>query len=493
MMNYLPPPAAAISNRNDSNAYMMMMMMQQPQSQQTPQQMQQLYSQRSSSPLSCSIESQSNNNNSNMNSLTFPMKLHSMLTDSELLGFDDVVCWMGKEAFKVIDPHRFSLEIMPRYFNQTKYKSFQRQLNIYNFQKVQYGPLKGGYTHPFLVKGLPELSDRIKREVTNNNTSGSSSNNDSLSGVASSAHHAAPSTSPHKRVISSDERCQSSSSPQEIHMLTWDTETEGAFGDMPTLSPQEDTFTSTVDEIAAFATSMAKGNSIDTTDVTFPSIDPTPLPYRVKSIEKPSMGLRRGSSTSAAAANAILENDDIAFFKTLFQQGNVSQEKEIMDTFFLNSEQLQKQASQQQQPLASMMQRQHTPAAALDVVTSAGAAPSSASSLPMLAATAVTEYNFPRKLYRLLDDCDKTPEYRSICSWLSDGKQFKIHNKKRFVEVILPNYFDQTQYASFRRQLNMYSFVRQSMSTYANPFFQRGHRELLDHVVRKPGGSNKKD
>ncbi|KAG7363741.1 HSF-type DNA-binding protein [Nitzschia inconspicua] len=463
--------------------------MQQPQSQQMPlQQMhQQLFSQRASSPLSCSIESQSNNNsnNSNMNSLTFPRKLHAMLTDSEILGFDDVVCWMGKEAFKVIDPHRFSMEIMPQYFNQTKYKSFQRQLNIYNFQKVQYGPLKGGYTHPFLVKGLPELSDRIKREVTNNNS-------DSLSAVAISAHHAAPSTSPYKRVISFDDRCQSSSSPQEIHMLTWDTETEGAFGDMPTLSPKDDTFTSTVDEIAAFATSMAKGNNFGTTDVSFPSIDPTPLPGHTKSLEKPTMGLRRGSSISVAAANAILDNDDIAFFKTLFQPGNLSQEKEILDTFFLNSEQLQKQASQQ--PLASLMQQQQQQIpAALDVVSSSAGAATSSASLPMLAAAAVTEYNFPRKLYRLLDDCDKTPEYKSICSWLSDGKQFKIHNKKRFVEVILPNYFDQTQYASFRRQLNMYSFVRQSMSTYANPFFQRGHRELLDHVVRKPGGSNKKD
>jgi HSF-type DNA-binding len=58
---------------------------------------------------------------------TFPIKLHSMLTDSERLGFDDVVCWLDNQAFRVIDPHRFSIEILPVYFNQTKYKSFQRQ------------------------------------------------------------------------------------------------------------------------------------------------------------------------------------------------------------------------------------------------------------------------------------------------------------------------------------------------------------------------------
>jgi hypothetical protein len=61
-------------------------------------------------------------------SSTFPMKLHLMLSDSEIMGFDDVVCWLpGGQAFKVLDAVRFAEEIMPQYFNQTKYKSFQRQ------------------------------------------------------------------------------------------------------------------------------------------------------------------------------------------------------------------------------------------------------------------------------------------------------------------------------------------------------------------------------
>jgi heat shock transcription factor 4 len=56
------------------------------------------------------------------------MKLHGMLTDSEVHGFDDVVGWLpGGRSFKVVDPTRFAREIMPQYFNQTKYKSFQRQ------------------------------------------------------------------------------------------------------------------------------------------------------------------------------------------------------------------------------------------------------------------------------------------------------------------------------------------------------------------------------
>jgi hypothetical protein len=59
---------------------------------------------------------------------TFPMKLHAMLSDSEGRKFDDVVAWLpGGRSFKVLDPVRFADEIMPHYFNQTKYKSFQRQ------------------------------------------------------------------------------------------------------------------------------------------------------------------------------------------------------------------------------------------------------------------------------------------------------------------------------------------------------------------------------
>ena len=79
--------------------------------------------------LSGSMNASSNSsNNSNGTAATFPMKLHAMLSDAVAMHFSDVVCWLpGGQAFKVLDPKRFSEEIMPRYFNQTKYKSFQRQ------------------------------------------------------------------------------------------------------------------------------------------------------------------------------------------------------------------------------------------------------------------------------------------------------------------------------------------------------------------------------
>jgi hypothetical protein len=60
--------------------------------------------------------------------LSFPLKLHAMLEEAENKGFTDVVAWQpGDKSFRVNDVNKFSTEIMPRYFNQTKFKSFQRQ------------------------------------------------------------------------------------------------------------------------------------------------------------------------------------------------------------------------------------------------------------------------------------------------------------------------------------------------------------------------------
>jgi HSF-type DNA-binding len=109
-----------------------------------------------------------------------------------------------------------------------------------------------------------------------------------------------------------------------------------------------------------------------------------------------------------------------------------------------------------------------------------------------LASGAVNEHNFPRKLYRLLEDCESNPDYRNIVSWSDDGTSFSVNCKKQFVDYILPNYFDQTQYASFRRQLNMYNFVRQgNTSTYSNPHFIKNRRDLLDLIQRKSVNQSK--
>lgn len=62
----------------------------------------------------------------------FPMKVHRMLDQSMVDGNESIVSWLPHgRAFKIHKPKAFADIIMPRFFNQSKYTSFQRQLNLY--------------------------------------------------------------------------------------------------------------------------------------------------------------------------------------------------------------------------------------------------------------------------------------------------------------------------------------------------------------------------
>lgn len=97
----------------------------------------------------------------------FPWRLHEMLEEADTEGHNSIVSWLpGGKAFKVHEQKAFVGRIMPRYFNQTKYRSFQRQLNVWGFERIQDGPGRGGYTHKWLVRNKPSLCHQMKRERT---------------------------------------------------------------------------------------------------------------------------------------------------------------------------------------------------------------------------------------------------------------------------------------------------------------------------------------
>mmetsp|Transcript_28725 Transcript_28725/g.77790 ORF Transcript_28725/g.77790 Transcript_28725/m.77790 type:complete len:473 (-) Transcript_28725:625-2043(-) len=94
----------------------------------------------------------------------FPWKLHRILDDADAKGFDDIISWVPSDnGFKVYKPKVFDTDIMPKYFNHTKYKSFQRQLNMWGFDRVGSGPYKGAYLHRYFIRGKPELCDSMQR------------------------------------------------------------------------------------------------------------------------------------------------------------------------------------------------------------------------------------------------------------------------------------------------------------------------------------------
>eukprot|EP00540_Astrosyne_radiata_P023174 CAMPEP_0116865142 /NCGR_PEP_ID=MMETSP0418-20121206/25231_1 /TAXON_ID=1158023 /ORGANISM="Astrosyne radiata, Strain 13vi08-1A" /LENGTH=209 /DNA_ID=CAMNT_0004500477 /DNA_START=124 /DNA_END=753 /DNA_ORIENTATION=- len=94
----------------------------------------------------------------------FPEKLHRMLKEVEKEGKQDVVSFYPHgRAFGVHKPERFASEIMPKYFKQSRLSSFQRQLNLYGFTRINTGADAGGYYHELFLRGRPALSIHIRR------------------------------------------------------------------------------------------------------------------------------------------------------------------------------------------------------------------------------------------------------------------------------------------------------------------------------------------
>ena len=95
----------------------------------------------------------------------FPVKLHAMLDKIEADGLAHVVSWQPHgRCFVVHKPKEFVHDVMPHYFKQTKMTSFQRQLNLYGFNRMTGGLDKGGYYHELFLRGKVGLAYDIQRK-----------------------------------------------------------------------------------------------------------------------------------------------------------------------------------------------------------------------------------------------------------------------------------------------------------------------------------------
>lgn len=93
----------------------------------------------------------------------FPVKVYEMLENADKKQFSHAVSWNPQgTGFMVHDKNSFTKLIVPDYFNLTKYKSFQRQLSLYGFQRVTVGPNKGLRYHEKLRRGELELVRQMK-------------------------------------------------------------------------------------------------------------------------------------------------------------------------------------------------------------------------------------------------------------------------------------------------------------------------------------------
>ncbi|KAF9884937.1 stress-responsive transcription factor hsf1 [Aspergillus nanangensis] len=107
---------------------------------------------------------------------------------------------------------------------------------------------------------------------------------------------------------------------------------------------------------------------------------------------------------------------------------------------------------------------------------------------------------FVQKLSSFLDESKNT----ELIRWSDDGNSFIVMDEDEFAKTLIPELFKHNNYASFVRQLNMYGFHKKvglsdnsmraserknkSPSEYANPYFKRGHPDLL-WLIQKPKNS----
>lgn len=87
-----------------------------------------------------------------------------LLDGAESAGTSHIISWLPTgNAFKVHDKKEFAEVVMPKYFQSNKYKSFQRNLNLWCFQTLTKDPNKGAIFHPYFIRGEPDRCHLMKR------------------------------------------------------------------------------------------------------------------------------------------------------------------------------------------------------------------------------------------------------------------------------------------------------------------------------------------
>lgn len=96
---------------------------------------------------------------------TFPQTLYRLLEESFNDGRDHIVSWQPHgRSFRVHDQRQFIQKIMPKYFQQKKFTSFQRQLALYGFVRLtRKGADFGSYYHERFLRGHAPLAGTIQR------------------------------------------------------------------------------------------------------------------------------------------------------------------------------------------------------------------------------------------------------------------------------------------------------------------------------------------
>ena len=97
---------------------------------------------------------------------TFMDNLYQMVSDDST---NKIISWQKdfhQIVFVIEDPVLFRQIILPKYFQHGNFKSFIRQLNMYQFQKRNRREINRYiFYHPYFQEGQEKLLEKIKRNV----------------------------------------------------------------------------------------------------------------------------------------------------------------------------------------------------------------------------------------------------------------------------------------------------------------------------------------
>jgi len=399
------------------------------------------------------------------NIMAFPFKLYSMLEDADAQGFADVISWQpGGKSFKVHQTSAFSKTIMKSYFAQTKFKSFQRQLNIYGWKKVPLGPNKGGYMHVNFIRGQPELCDLIVRrkdvkivsqkqpqeEQETSKTTGSKT-----PAVMEELSFSMLDPRPLKQGPGVLDFCNNPQDTKPVALS--ESEVKSFYDFFYPYPPQQQ---------QPLAATRALDDALTIDDDLFALEVLPPPPTQDQSVVAP----KQQSAESTFKSFSSM---------TSFNLGNLDEVADL-DTFIsLLNDQQQEQDDHEMDPCSSALCGVHD---GVDVVNHSILSSADEEQLD------ATELSFPFKLHLMLENAERD-NYAHIVSWVNDGSAFKVHDNHAFVDQVMPNFFDQSKYESFRRQLNLYQFHRVSRGEergiISHPCFQRGARHWCKDITRR--------
>lgn len=92
----------------------------------------------------------------------FPERFMEVLDRPDM---EHIVSWMPHgRAFIVLNTQQLCDVVLPRFFKQSKFMSFTRQLNLWGFKRISKGPDAGAYYHELFLRGRPRLCMLMKRQ-----------------------------------------------------------------------------------------------------------------------------------------------------------------------------------------------------------------------------------------------------------------------------------------------------------------------------------------